>query len=123
MKSHLSFKFLVALLASVTLAVFAFAHEKPAAEFIKVGDAHVSAEWLAKARADYPLQTCVISKDKLDGGDMGAPQDYIYRQAGQPDRLVRLCCNDCVKDFKENPAAQLKLIDEAAAKVRLNSDK
>ena len=66
------------------------------------------------ATSAYPLDTCVVSGEKL--GEMGAPVDYIYKEAGKPDRLVRLCCNMCVPKFKKDPAKYLKLIDEAAAK-------
>jgi hypothetical protein len=73
------------------------------------------AAWLAKAQADYPLTTCIVSGDKLDG-DMGAPLDYVYKQDGKSDRLVRFCCKNCVKDFQKDPAKYLKMIDDAAAK-------
>ena len=63
----------------------------------------------------YPLKTCVVSGDKLDG-DMGAPLDYVYKQDGKSDRLVRFCCKHCVKDFQKDPAKYLKMIDDAAAK-------
>jgi len=66
-------------------------------------------------KAAYPLDTCVVSGDKLEGGDMGAPVDYIYKQEGKPDRLVRFCCKNCIKDFKKDPAKYLKMIDDAAA--------
>jgi hypothetical protein len=71
----------------------------------------------AKTSTDYPLTTCVVSGDKLDG-DMGAPFDYIYKQDGKPDRLVRFCCKNCVKDFQKDPAKYLKMIDDAAAAKR-----
>ena len=71
--------------------------------------------WLAKAKAEYPLSTCVVSGDKLEGGDMGEPIDFVYKEAGKPDRLVRFCCKGCVKTFKKNPEKFLKKIDEAAA--------
>lgn len=58
----------------------------------------------------YPLDTCVVSGDKL-GGDMGKPVDIIYKN-----RLVRFCCADCPKDFNKNPAKFLKMIDDAAQK-------
>lgn len=74
------------------------------------------AAWLAQAKAEYPLTTCSVSGDKLDGGDMGKPQDYIYKQEGKPDRLIRFCCKDCLKDFNKNPGKYLKIIDDAAAK-------
>jgi len=61
--------------------------------------------------AAYPLDTCVVSGEKL--GSMGQPYDHIHRAAGQPDRLVRFCCKGCVRDFKKDPAAYLKKLDEA----------
>lgn len=61
--------------------------------------------WLADARAAYPLKTCLVSGEELGG--MGKPADYIYRQAGQPDRLVRFCCKMCVAKFKKEPAKYL----------------
>jgi hypothetical protein len=69
------------------------------------------AAWLAQARKEYPLKTCVISKENL--GTMGEPTDLIYRAEGSPDRLVRFCCESCIKDFKKDPAAALKRIDDA----------
>jgi hypothetical protein len=61
------------------------------------------------------MTTCVVSGDKLEDGDMGPPIDYIHKEEGKPDRLVRLCCKGCVKDFKKDPAKYLKMIDDAAA--------
>lgn len=126
MKIHSTVKVLTALLLTVAATPFPFAHEahnkdkaraesSPAGSLLKADAAGVSAEWLAKARAEYPLTTCMVSEDKLEEGDMGPPQDMVYRQAGQPDRLVRLCCNHCVRDFKKDPAKYLKMIDDAAA--------
>ena len=74
------------------------------------------AAWLAKAKAEYPTNMCMVSGDKL-GADMGKPVDYIYRQEGKPDRLITFCCKDCVKDFNKNPAKYLKALDEATAKA------
>jgi hypothetical protein len=71
--------------------------------------------WLAKAKAAYPLDTCVVSDEKLEGGDMGAPVDFVYKQEGKPDRLVRFCCKNCIKKFKNDPAKYLKILDDAAA--------
>ena len=64
----------------------------------------------------YPLDTCVVSGEKL--GTMGKPYDYVHQQEGQPDRLVRLCCKGCLKDFKKDPARYLKLLDEAGVKSK-----
>ncbi len=123
MKFFSFLKILSTLAFSVALTTFALAHEghhKDKADqadgsFIKADEAKVSAEWLAKAKAAYPLDACMVSEDKLEGGDMGPPVDYVYRQEGKPDRLVRLCCNHCVRDFKKDPAKYLKMIDDAAA--------
>ncbi|MCC6487915.1 MAG: hypothetical protein IT364_10485 [Candidatus Hydrogenedentes bacterium] len=59
-----------------------------------------------KQVADYPLDTCVVSGDKL-GGAMGDPIDYV---AGN--RLIRLCCKGCIKDVAKDPAKYLQMIDE-----------
>ncbi|MCW5547961.1 MAG: hypothetical protein KIT44_03275 [Opitutaceae bacterium] len=65
--------------------------------------------------AAYPLDTCVVSGKKL--GSMGKPYDYVHRQEGQPDRLVRFCCRGCVGAFKKDPDRYLQLLDAAAARV------
>jgi hypothetical protein len=69
----------------------------------------------AQAVAAYPLANCVVSGDKLEDGDMGPPINYVFKQEGKPDRLVRLCCKSCVKDFNKDPEKFLKMVDEAAA--------
>ena len=69
----------------------------------------------AAAKAAYSLAVCVVSGDKLDDVTMGGPIDYFYKQAGKPDRLIRFCCKDCVKDFEKEPAKFLAKLDEAAA--------
>jgi len=83
-------------------------------QLVRVTD-KTDAAWLAKARAEYPVTICVVSGDKLEGGDMGKAQDFIYKQQDKPDRLVRFCCKDCEKDFNKEPAKYLKKIDDAAA--------
>ncbi|WP_438481150.1 hypothetical protein [Oleiharenicola lentus] len=86
--------------------------------FIAVTFAHAETAKPAPAAtaeqvAAYPLNICVVSEEKL--GEMGKPIDYVYQKEGQPDRLVRLCCKGCVKDFKKDPEKYLKQIDDAAA--------
>jgi hypothetical protein len=58
-------------------------------------------------------ETCVVSGDKL--GEMGKPFEYVYKEAGKPDRIIPLCCKDCVKDFKKEPAKYIAKLDAAAA--------
>jgi hypothetical protein len=74
-----------------------------------------NAAWLTKARADYPLNSCVVSGDKFDGGEMGKQIDFLYQEKGKPNRLVRFCCKDCIKDFKKDPAKYLSAVDDASA--------
>lgn len=111
----------LALMASLFTAGKAFAHDgdgtnnqASSAQLVPVTN-KTDAAWLAKAQADYPLNTCAVSGDKLDSGDMGKPQDFIYKEEGKPDRLVRFCCRDCLKDFKKDSGKYLKIIDDAAA--------
>ncbi len=66
-------------------------------------------------RPAYPLTTCLVSGEPLEGGDMGGPVDYIHQEAGKPDRLVRFCCSGCIKKFKKEPAKYLAKLDAAAA--------
>lgn len=67
----------------------------------------------AQSADAYPLSTCVVSGEKL--GEMGPAVDYIHKEEGKPDRLVRFCCKNCIKKFTKDPAKYLKQIDEAAA--------
>ncbi|MCC7169799.1 MAG: hypothetical protein IT459_05070, partial [Planctomycetes bacterium] len=55
--------------------------------------AAVDAKMVAQQRGDYPLETCLVSGEKL-GGEMGDPIDYIYGN-----RLVRFCCKGCIGKF------------------------
>lgn len=77
--------------------------------------------WMKRAVAAYPLNTCVVTGESLEGGEMGDPVNYIHKVPGQPDRLVRFCCGGCIKDFKKSPAKHLQKIDEAAAKAKPDS--
>jgi hypothetical protein len=79
------------------------AADTPAGELAAPTDK--DAAWLAGARAAYPVKTCLVSGEELGG--MGAPVEFIYREPGQPDRLVRFCCKMCVPKFKKDPAKYL----------------
>lgn len=69
--------------------------------------AKVDARIVSQQKDVYPLETCVVSGEKLGG--MGEPVDYVYKN-----RLVRFCCKGCVKSFEKDPAASLAKLDEAA---------
>jgi YHS domain-containing protein len=65
----------------------------------------------AKAKP-YPLDTCVVSGEKL-GGDMGEP--FVFTYEG---REIKLCCKSCKKDFDKSAAKFVAKVDEAAKKVK-----
>jgi hypothetical protein len=69
-------------------------------------------ELIAKARADYPLKTCLVSDESL--GSMGEAVAHVHKAAGKPDRVVFFCCEGCLDDFKADPAKFLKKVDDAA---------
>lgn len=58
--------------------------------------------------AAYPLDTCVVSGEKL--GEHGKPVEYEAKG-----RKVVLCCKMCKKDIDKDPDKYLKKLDEAEA--------
>jgi YHS domain-containing protein len=54
----------------------------------------------------YPLETCVVSGEKL--GEMGKP--FVFTYEGQE---VKMCCKSCKKDFDKEPAKYIKKIQDA----------
>jgi hypothetical protein len=70
---------------------------------------------VASGNESYPLTTCVVSGEPLEGGGMGDPVDYIHKEPGKPDRLVRFCCKGCIAEFRKNPAKYLAKIDDASS--------
>jgi len=61
---------------------------------------------LSFAAEKYPLETCVVSGEKL--GSMG--KAYVHKHN---DREVLLCCKSCIKDFEKEPAKFLSKLDAA----------
>ena len=74
----------------------------------------VDAEIVRTQLPSYPLQTCVISGEKLGG--MGEPIDYVYQN-----RLVRFCCPGCKDEFLKDPQGHLKKIDAAVVEQEANT--
>lgn len=54
----------------------------------------------------YPLETCFVSGEKL-GGAMGDPVEYVVGN-----RLLRLCCKECIKEVAKDPAAAIQKLDQ-----------
>jgi hypothetical protein len=69
----------------------------------KLNDAYVASQ-----KPSYPLDTCVISDEKL--GSMGEPIDFLYGT-----RLYRLCCGGCKKAVMKNADALWAKIETARA--------
>ena len=61
----------------------------------------------------YPLDTCVVSGDKL-GGDMGPPIVFIYSN-GVVNQEIKFCCPDCKPKFLKDPDKYMKIIRDAEA--------
>jgi len=57
----------------------------------------------------YPLQTCIVSDEKL--GEMGEP--YVFTHEGQE---IKLCCKPCQKDFNKTPQKYLKKLEKTEKK-------
>jgi YHS domain-containing protein len=62
--------------------------------------AKVNEALIAAQLPTYPLETCVVSGEKL--GSMGDPIDYLYGT-----KLVRFCCKGCVGRFQKDPQKAL----------------
>jgi hypothetical protein len=74
----------------------------PTAALAKVDAAYMNAQ-----RASYPTTECALMEGMaLDA--MGEPFELMYGT-----RLVRLCCDQCVDKFWENPEAAIAAIDGA----------
>jgi hypothetical protein len=59
----------------------------------------------------YPLDTCVVTDEKL--GEHG--KSYVFTQDGQE---IKMCCKDCLKDFKKDKAKYMKKIEDAQNKEK-----
>ena len=57
----------------------------------------------------YPLDKCIVSDEKL--GAEGKPVVFVHE--GQE---IKLCCQDCRKDFDANPAKYLAKLPKADSK-------
>lgn len=67
----------------------------------------IDAQIVAQQSDSYPLDTCLVSGEKL-GGAMGDPIDYVHGN-----RLIRFCCKGCIKEFEKDPGAFTAKLDAA----------
>lgn len=68
----------------------------------------------------YPLDTCVVSGDKLSG--MGAPIVFVYSNK-TVNQEIKFCCPDCKPEFLKHPDKYMKVIKAAEAKAKTESKK
>ena len=62
-----------------------------------------------EAAKPYPLDSCVVSGEKL--GEMGDP--YVFTYEGQQ---IKLCCKSCLKKFDKDPQTYLKKLETKEGK-------
>lgn len=74
--------------------------ETDAASVISKADAAIT----EKEKPAYPLDTCIMSGEKLTDKAVDAVIN---------NRLVRFCCADCVDSFKKDVAGNMKKLDTA----------
>lgn len=107
MKSFVSSLLLAAAVLAAGAPAFAQAEKEK-----KPATPPAESQVIAKARAEYPMKTCLVSDEPL--GSMGDAVAYVHHAAGKPDRVVFFCCEGCIDDFKVDPAKYLKKLDDAA---------
>lgn len=85
------------------------------------------AEIIAAQRPFYPLDTCVVSGDPLEGDGSGTATKPAVPGEAQPGptevviggRLYRLCSSKCAKTVAEQPKHYSGLLNEAVAQAQL----
>lgn len=58
----------------------------------------------------YPLDTCIVSDEKLDADPGMKPYTFTHG-----DQEFKLCCKSCLKDFNKNPGKYVKKLKDAEA--------
>jgi hypothetical protein len=61
----------------------------------------------------YPLDTCVVSDEKLGADPSMKP--HVFTHEG---REIKLCCKSCLKDFKKDTAKYVAKIEAAEKKAK-----
>ena len=56
----------------------------------------------------FLIDTCLVSGEKLGADASMKPYTFDYK--GQE---IKLCCKNCLKDFKKDPATYLKKLADA----------
>lgn len=73
--------------------------------------AKVDAALIAAQKKTYPLTTCLVSNETIEGEGF----DHLYGT-----RLTRFCCEKCAVAFDKEPAKYLAALDKAMASHKKN---
>lgn len=83
------------------------------AKYLQAADEAIA----AKELAPYPITHCLVMPDeKL--AEPGTPEAQDVKQVVVGNQLVRLCCAQCERKVKRNPAAYLAKLQAAAVKAQ-----
>lgn len=93
----------------IAIGAFAFLTASCGRKTVTTEGRTTTTETAADTTDSYPLDTCVVSGEKL--GEMGEP--YVHVHEGT---TVKFCCKACLKDFNEDPAKYIAMIKGAEAK-------
>lgn len=88
-----------------------FGSQENAQKFMKAPDgylAKLNEAVIAKQKAAYPTDKCIVSDQGLDS--MGEPVLKVYAN-----RLVQFCCNNCPGKFEAEPYKYLTKLDAGKA--------
>lgn len=101
-------KFLLSALVCVGVVLgwstLSAAQDAPAAKPAAADAAKVEAAKILAQKGAYPLSKCVVSGKELGAGALDVLVD---------ERLVRVCCNDCVEPARKDKEKVFKAIDAA----------
>jgi YHS domain-containing protein len=64
---------------------------------------------IAKQQAVYPLKRCLVTGETFTDAEA---VNFV-----QANRLIRFCCKDCIKKFRQDPVKYFRLLDEAGKKT------
>ena len=61
----------------------------------------------------YPLDTCIVSDEKIGTDPTMKPYSFVHGG-----REVKLCCKSCLKSFKKDTAKYIAKIEAAEKKAK-----
>ena len=93
-----------AIIAAIAASLAILASPALRAEDTKAPAKETKSEQKKETVKPYPLDTCIVSGEKLGG--MGKPVVFVYQ--GQE---IKFCCKMCQPKFEKDPAKYLKKLE------------